>query len=146
MTPEDSVERQFRFQCSCGAMTVSGDESVTCSGCGCTLVKRRVRRSRQHSGSTTYYARKTLPVRRVERHRQQPSPVLAADAQTAPHTSCVIGDRVKVGPLTPAGGPHPHAGAVGQVRDIFDGHAHVVVKAGGKHYGICVSASCLEVL
>ena len=25
MTPDDSVERQYRFQCSCGALTVSGD-------------------------------------------------------------------------------------------------------------------------
>ena len=82
MTPDDSVERQYRFQCSCGALTVSGDQSVTCSGCGATLGIHRVRRSRQRSGSVTYYGRKTRPVHRIERHQQPPSPAPAAKAQT----------------------------------------------------------------
>jgi len=55
-----------------------------------------------------------------------------------------IREMVRVGPLKPDGvSPHPHAGTVGRVMDIFNGHAHVVVTGG--NYGICVSVSCLEV-
>jgi len=92
--------------------------------------------------------------KKVPRGRVQlPNTVPSVDAQ-APRTmrrvvnSCVddpfvnVGDRVKVVPLKPAGDPHPHAGAVGQVMDIFNGHAHVVIG----DFGICVSTSCLKVL
>ena len=85
MTPssEISVERQFRFRCSCGATTESGEKEVICSGCGATLGIRRVRRHRQPTGgSVAYYgsrtqsARRTIPVQRVERKRQNPEPAV----------------------------------------------------------------------
>jgi hypothetical protein len=71
MTSEISVERQFRFHCSCGATIVTGERRVNCTACGITLGVRRVRRRRQDSGSVAYYGRRTHPVRRVEKHRQQ---------------------------------------------------------------------------
>jgi len=55
-----------------------------------------------------------------------------------------VGDFVRVGELTPSGYPHPYAGAIGQVRTIFHGHAFIVFRGHG--HGICVSTSCLEVL
>ena len=85
MTPETSVERQFRFQCSCGATVVSGEMTVTCTGCGAYLGIRRVRRHRQQrQGSVAYYGSRTLPVRRVERHRQQPLTVAPVEARPSP--------------------------------------------------------------
>jgi hypothetical protein len=68
MASEISVERQFRFHCSCGAITVSGEKKVICTGCGDTLGVRRIRRHRQHRDSVTYYGGST-PVRRIESRR-----------------------------------------------------------------------------
>ena len=71
MTPpsEISVERQFRFRCSCGATTESGEKEVICSGCGAALGIRRVRRHRQQRwDAVAYYGSRTVSVRRVERH------------------------------------------------------------------------------
>lgn len=75
MSSEISVERQFHFHCSCGATTVSGERTVTCTSCGITLGVRRVRRHRQHRrDSVAYYgSRGTLPVRRVEERTQNPN-------------------------------------------------------------------------
>ena len=78
--PEISVERQYRFHCSCGATTETGERTVTCSGCGAVLAVRRIRRHRQHRrNSVAYYGStrsvshcSTVSVRRVERHSQQP--------------------------------------------------------------------------
>lgn len=79
MEPKISVERQYRFQCSCGATTETGEKTVTCSGCGAVLGVRRIRRHRQHRpnavayyGSTRSASRgNTIPVRRVEKHSQR---------------------------------------------------------------------------
>ncbi len=71
MTSRPSVERQFRFHCSCGAITVTGERTVTCTGCGETLAIRRGRRRRQQPDSVSYYGR-TIPVRRLDPHRQHP--------------------------------------------------------------------------
>ena len=68
MTSEISVERQFHFHCSCGAITITGERTVTCTGCGITLGVRRVRRHRQRSDTVTYYG-STIPVRRVKKRR-----------------------------------------------------------------------------
>jgi hypothetical protein len=72
MTPEIVVERHFHFYCSCGATTLTGERTVTCSGCGRTLGIRRVRRHRQHRGAVAYYGEainsRMLKVRRVEKH------------------------------------------------------------------------------
>jgi len=78
MASETSVERQFRFQCACGATMVSGEMTVTCSGCGAHLGIRRSRRHRQQrKDSVAYYGSRTIPVQRVERLRQQPAAVEA---------------------------------------------------------------------
>jgi hypothetical protein len=73
MTSEISVERQSHFHCSCGAITITGERTVTCTGCGITLGVRRVRRHRQRSDTVTYYGGtfngRTIPVRRVEKRR-----------------------------------------------------------------------------
>ena len=73
MTSKISVERQFHFHCSCGAITITGERTVTCTGCGITLGVRRVRRHRQRSDTVTYYGGtfngRTIPVRRVEKRR-----------------------------------------------------------------------------
>jgi len=96
MTSELSVERQFRFHCPCGATLVTGERTATCTSCGITLGVRRVRRHRQHRrDSVAYYGSAsthtlprvvpapipstpsspswTLPVRRVEKRRQDPN-------------------------------------------------------------------------
>jgi len=87
MAPEASVERQFRFQCSCGAKIVSGEMRVTCTGCGAQLGIRPIRRHRQQrQDSVAYYGSRTLPVRRVERHRQLPGTTAPAEARTTPHS------------------------------------------------------------
>ncbi len=80
MASEVSVERQFRFHCSCGATTLSGERTVICTRCGASLGIRRVRRHRQRLDSVAYYGSRTLPVRRIERHSQQASPLPAAGA------------------------------------------------------------------
>ena len=73
MTSKISVERQFHFHCSCGAITITGERTVTCTGCGITLGVRRVRTHRQRSDTVTYYGGtfncRTIPVRRVEKRR-----------------------------------------------------------------------------
>jgi len=76
MAPEISVDREFRFHCSCGATITTGERTVTCAACGITLGVRRVRRHRQHSRDTVSYygerfnSRGALKVRRVERRAQ----------------------------------------------------------------------------
>jgi hypothetical protein len=88
MTPEVTVERQFRFLCSCGATMVSGEKTVTCAGCGANLGIRRVRRQRQQRDSVAYYGSRTLPVRRVERVRQNldtASPMTRILREPVPH-------------------------------------------------------------
>ena len=96
MASEISVERQFRFHCSCGATIETGERTARCPACGITLGVRRVRRHRQQQrDSVTYYGNFyplcraenkdenrestaatpispswTIPVRRVEKRRQ----------------------------------------------------------------------------
>jgi hypothetical protein len=72
MTSRISVERQFRFHCSCGATTVSGERKVICTGCGDTLGIRRIRRHRQGRDSVAYYG-SSAPARRIESRREQPN-------------------------------------------------------------------------
>jgi predicted RNA-binding Zn-ribbon protein involved in translation (DUF1610 family) len=75
MASEISVERQFRFHCSCGATIETGEKTVRCPACGITLGVRRVRRHRQHRrDSVAYYGSSS---RRVESQRQQPSTTAA---------------------------------------------------------------------
>lgn len=69
MGSEVSVERQYRFHCSCGTTTVSGERKVTCTGCGDLLGLRRIRKRRQLQDSVAYYGSSTTPVRRVVRRR-----------------------------------------------------------------------------
>ena len=83
MASEVNVERQFRFQCTCGVATVSGEKTVTCTGCGASLGIRRVRRHRQQLDSVAYYGKRTLPVRRVERYRHNTDSVFATPRRTA---------------------------------------------------------------
>jgi hypothetical protein len=71
MTAEVSVERQFRFQCSCGITMVSGERTVICTGCGAYLGIRKARRHLQRADSVAYYGSRTLPVHRVERRRAE---------------------------------------------------------------------------
>jgi len=123
MTPEVSVERQFRFQCSCGATVVTGEKTVTCTGCGANLGIRRVRRHRQQRDSVAYYGSRTLPVRRVERHRHQPDPVLPVETQVRDEPREVRkGMHVKVGPTRPDGRPHPHAGKTGRITRFINSY------------------------
>jgi hypothetical protein len=82
MTSEISVERQFHFHCSCGAITITGERTVICTGCGVTLGVCRVRRHRQRSDTVTYYGRNIL-VRRVKK-RVQRSNTAAAFAAANP--------------------------------------------------------------
>jgi predicted RNA-binding Zn-ribbon protein involved in translation (DUF1610 family) len=75
MASEISVERQFRFHCSCGATIETGERTVRCPACGITLGVRRVRRHRQHRrDSVAYYGSSS---RRVESQRQQPNSAAA---------------------------------------------------------------------
>lgn len=69
MAWEVSVERQFRFHCSCGATMVSGERTVVCTACSASLGVRRARRRRQQMDSVAYYGSRTLPVHRVVRYR-----------------------------------------------------------------------------
>lgn len=86
MASEISVERQFHFHCSCGSTIVTGERTVNCTACGVTLGVRRVRRHRQdRRDSVAYYGgRRTLPVRRVERLRQNvdTAPPMAGTTQS----------------------------------------------------------------
>jgi hypothetical protein len=150
MTPEVSVERQFRFQCSCGATMVSGETTVTCTGCGAHLGIRKARRRRQRPDSVAYYGSTTLPVHRVERPRQEPNASAARPSTTRssilsawlksvlaravephrlplsnelPRTVLVEGAHVKVGPTRPDGKPHPHAGKTGRITKFADAHS-----------------------
>jgi hypothetical protein len=92
MASEISVERAFRFHCSCGATTVTGERTVPCTGCGMTLGVRRVRRHRQQSGSVAYYGSRTPSALRAEkRHSLNPAARLGAWLKSAlPHRSEVI--------------------------------------------------------
>jgi hypothetical protein len=77
MRSEIVVERHFHFHCSCGAITVAGERTVTCTGCGKTLGVRRVRKHRQSGDTVRYYGRslnnRTLKVRRIEKRRHHPN-------------------------------------------------------------------------
>jgi len=101
MASEVNVERQFRFQCTCGIATVSGEKTVICTGCGASLGIRRVRRHRQQPDSVAYYGKRTLPVRRVERYRHN-TDSLAATLHTEAGLgltdwfNCVLANCVKV--------------------------------------------------
>jgi hypothetical protein len=64
MTPEIVVE--YHFQCFCGAPIVTIEKMVTCTICGEAL---------------GYYA-STLPVRRIERHKQQPGSSIGSARNT----------------------------------------------------------------
>jgi hypothetical protein len=176
MAPDFSVERQFRFQCSCGATTESGEKTVICSGCGNTLGIRRVRRRRQRGNTVAYYG-KTLRVRRVEKHRSRfgkwlksalPGSVkgILRDVHDEPggepkinelprRPPLIEGAHVRVGPTRPDGKPHPHAGKTGRITKFSyaypDWHvppcAAVKLDSGIWPRGfIWVSLQCLEVL
>lgn len=80
MTSKPTVERQFRFRCSCGAITITGERSVICAGCGDTLGIRRVRRRQQRRDSVAYYGR-TIPVRRSDGRTQQPNRAAIAPSE-----------------------------------------------------------------
>ena len=58
MTPAvaGAIVVEYRFRCFCGTPIVTTEKTVTCASCGETL---------------GYYAG-TLPVRRIEKHKQQP--------------------------------------------------------------------------
>jgi len=58
MTPATAraIVVEYRFRCFCGAPIVTTEKTVTCVSCGQTL---------EHYAST-------LPVRRIEKHKQQP--------------------------------------------------------------------------
>jgi hypothetical protein len=58
MTPEvaRAIVVEYRFRCFCGAPILTTDKTATCASCGETLGN---------------YA-STLPVRRIEKHAQQP--------------------------------------------------------------------------
>jgi hypothetical protein len=64
---------QFHFHCPCGQITLSGEKTVTCTGCGVSLGIRRVREHRQRRDSVTYYGIRILPVSQVERHNHAPN-------------------------------------------------------------------------
>jgi hypothetical protein len=57
MTPAGAraIVVEYRFRCFCGAPIVTTEKTVTCASCGETL---------------GYYA-STLPVRRIEKHKQR---------------------------------------------------------------------------
>jgi hypothetical protein len=128
------VEDRFHYFCTCGTTTVTANSTVTCGGCGRCLALRRVRKRARIPGFGAYYGVVLSALH----------PALAEDNYSRGRRCAVeIGDLVRVGPFKPDGiTPHPHAGVVGQVRDVFNGHGHVVVMGG--HCGICVSVSCLE--
>lgn len=137
MVSEIRVERRFHFSCSCGATTVSGESTIACRGCGRSLAVRRVRKQQRVPGSSAYYG-VALPAHQPETGK--------VDSSTK-HRPAQICDFVRVSRLKPDRiTPHPHAGAVGQVKDIFNVHAHIVVVKNGERHSICVSVSCLEVL
>jgi hypothetical protein len=173
MAREISVERQFRFQCSCGATTESGEKKVICTGCGNTLAIRRVRRHKQRGSTIAYYG-KTLRVRRVEKHSARftkwfknvlPSaPQILRDVHDEPRWEPEIyelrpllieGAHVRVGPTSPDGKPHPHAGKTGRITRFGYMYPewHVLPCAAVKldagiwpRSFIWVSLQCLEVL
>jgi len=131
------VDRRYHFSCSCGTTTVSGQSTVTCAGCGKSFSVRRVRKPQRIPGFSPYYG--------IALSAHQPETAEIESSSTCrPAQVC---DFVRVARLKPDRiTPHPHAGALGQVMDIFSGHAHIIVKKNGACYSICVSVSCLEVL
>jgi hypothetical protein len=134
VSPEIRVERRFHYFCVCGTTTVTANSTATCAGCEKSFVVRRVKKRAWIPGFGAYYG--------VVLSTVQPETAKANDA-SGKRRRVETGDLVRVGPFKPDGiTPHPHAGAVGHVMDIFNGHAHVVVMGG--HHGICVSVSCLE--
>jgi hypothetical protein len=128
------VERRFHYFCFCGTTTVTANSRIRCAGCGKSLAVRRVRNRARIPGFGAYYGVVLWALH----------PALAETNDLRGRRCAVeIGDLVRVGPFKPDGiTPHPHTDVIGQVRDFFNGHAHVVVMGG--HYGICVSVSCLE--
>jgi hypothetical protein len=133
MSSEIVVERSFHFHCPCGAVTVTGERKVTCSGCGKTLSVRRIRmhQQRQPWQTVTYYGRATS-VPRVEKREQGPNTAHSVGAHGAlqeiqdeprgrsvsnesMRRSLCEGMHVKVGPTRPDGKPHPHAGKTGRI-------------------------------
>lgn len=142
MAPEIRVGRYFHFSCSCGTTTITGQSNVICRRCGNSLAVRRVRKQQRIPGGSVYYGVVLSTGQHQPASSGSPQP---AEADVSREKQPVMGilSLVRVGRFKPDGiTPHPHAGAVGQVMDIFNDHAHVVV-AGGR-YGICVSVSCLE--
>lgn len=148
--PEIRVERCFHFSCSCGAKTVSSGSTVTCRECGRTLAVRRVKKQQRFAGQSVYYGDVLSADQPEPSVNSQCEPATAVfhgteeiNNSSGTKSTVEICDLVRVGRFKPDGVTlHPHAGVVGRVKDIFNGHAHVVVLGG--HYGICVSVSCLE--
>jgi hypothetical protein len=148
--PEIRVERGFHFSCSCGAKTVTSSGAVTCGLWGKSLSIRKASKQQRISGESAYYG-VVLPADQPEpsvNGQCEPAAVVFHGTEEINNSSGTkstveICDLARVGRFKPDGVTlHPHAGVVGRVKDIFNGHAHVVVKGG--HYGICVSVSCLE--
>jgi hypothetical protein len=77
MASEISVERQFRFHCSCGATIEAGERTVRCTACGITLGVRRVRRHRQQRRDAVAYYGSFYPIRRAESQTRQPNSAAA---------------------------------------------------------------------
>jgi hypothetical protein len=167
MASEISVERQFRFTCSCGATMVTGERTVTCDACGITLGVRRVRRHRQHRkdavlyyGSTSPRNLRPVPTTSIPRLPASPGwtlPVHRVEKQVVKSPGALLekGVRVKVGPTRPDGKPHPHAGETGRITKLSASYPnwHVppcaaVKLDSGIWFGrfIWVSLQCLEVL
>jgi hypothetical protein len=138
MSSEIVVERSFHFHCPCGAVTVTGERKVTCSGCGKTLSVRRIRmhQQRQPWQTVTYYGRASS-VLRVEQREQLPNTAQALEAlgvlqevrdeprglpvsQESPREPFREGMHVRVGPIRPDGRPHPHAGKTGTITRFID--------------------------
>ena len=125
MSSEIVVERSFHFHCPCGAVTVTGERVVTCTGCDKTLSVRRIRMQQQRQS------------RRVEKRKQLPNTARPIEAQNvvheirderlalpvsneSPRRSICEGVHVRVGPTRPDGRPHPHAGKTGRIARFID--------------------------
>ena len=126
MAPEIWVGRYFHFSCSSATTTITGQNTVICRRCGKSLAVRRVRKQQRIPGGNLYYG-VVLPAAA----QPQPAssiPLKPAEPDVSREKQPVIGifSLVRVGRLKPDGvTPHPHAGTVGQVMDIFNDHARV---------------------
>lgn len=83
MTSKISVERQFRFRCSCGETIVTGEKTVTCGACNHTLVIHRARRRRQRRRDSVSYYGDAIPVYRATHPGPEPSPPAAIQGNPA---------------------------------------------------------------